>query len=456
MKINRKIRRQFRLQQAIFYLLLITVVALLSKVAIDTDHQFDLTANSRNTLSATSTELLQQLDQPIDIEVFVSPQYEYRSAITELLQRYQQHSKHLNIHYIDPAAAPDKVRQLAIQQQGEMVVSRGDQNQHVFDLSEQSLTNAIVTVSRKKQPWLVFIEGHDERSVFAQGNASLSTWARQLQSQGFKLHAQNLAVNSTLPENTAVLVIASPLRDWLPGEVDIVRDYIDNGGNVLWLADPNQPESLTGLAQSLGIEFSAGTVLDPNAAQLNLTDPRFILVQDYANHPIGAATANVTLLADVVAIQTINLAEDANSWTYLNLINSQPETWLENSSLQPDTLSSQTYDVGSDVPGPLALGYILTKQLDAEKQQRIAIIGDSDFVTNAYIGTLANLELAMATVNWLSGDDQLITIPIKTSIGTQLMLSRTQSMVIGFGFLVVLPLLLLATGLLIWWRRRRR
>lgn len=103
------------------------------------------------------------------------------------------------------------------------------------------------------------------------------------------------------------------------------------------------------------------------------------------------------------------------------------------------------------------MGYILSRQLaGGEKQQRIAVIGDSDFATNAYIGNAANLDLAMALANWLAADDKLIEIPVKTSVGTQLELSRTQTIIIGFGFLLVIPLVLLATGLGIWWRRRRR
>ena len=74
-----------------------------------------------------------------------------------------------------------------------MVISRGEQSQHVLDLSEQSLTNALITVSRQQQQWLVFIEGHGERSLFEQHDFSLSApGPGQLQSQGFKLHSQNL------------------------------------------------------------------------------------------------------------------------------------------------------------------------------------------------------------------------------------------------------------------------
>jgi len=452
MKITRRTQRLFRLQQTFFYILLLAVIILLAKVSIDTNHQFDWTANARHTLSETSVALLKEIDKSIQIQVFISPNDQFRPAAVELLSRYQAHTDMLDIHYIDPAFAPEQVRTLNIQQQGEMVITQAEQQQHVFDLSEQSLTNALISVSRQQEQWLVFIEGHGERSLFEQSNFSLSTWAQQLQSQGFKLHAQNLATTPALPDNTAAVVIASATRDWLAGEVDLIKDYLDQGGNLLWLAEPDQIQSLDALSESLGIEFVEGTAMDPNTAMLGIDDPRFVLISDYANHPVGIATASVSLLVEATALQHVE-SESTADWQYLNLLNSQPDAWVESSTINQENLALQQFDADADLNGPFSLGYVL--QQDAT-EQRVAVIGDGDFVSNAYIGNAANLDLAMALVNWLAHDDKLIKIPVKTSVGTQLSLTKTQSIILGLGFLVVLPLLLLAIGLGIWWRRRRR
>lgn len=456
MKVTQRAQRLFRLQQVIFYLLLIAAVVLLAKLSVDYNRQFDWTANARHTLSDTSLQVLSSLEKPVQVDIFVSPEYQYRDAVTDLIQRYQRHSDKLEVSYIDPNFAPDRVRQMNIQQQGEMVISRGEQSQHVLDLSEQSLTNALITVSRQQQQWLVFVEGHGERSLFEQHDFSLSTWAGQLQSQGFKLHSQNLVKTPELPDNTAALVIASPTEEWLPGEIALIQDYLAHGGNLLWLADPEQTVSLSPLAEQLGIAFVPGTVMDPSSSMLGLDDPRFVLISDYANHPIGVAIKSVTLMADALAIET-SKTEQQTDWQYLKLLRSQPDAWVESSAISQSNLPQQRYDAGEDMPGPLALAQILTRpHPDTDRQQRIAIVGDSDFISNSHIGTVANLELSMALANWLAEDDKLIEIPVKTSIGTQLELDKSQSIIIGFGFLLVIPLILLAFGLGIWWRRRRR
>ncbi|KKM14487.1 hypothetical protein LCGC14_1705650, partial [marine sediment metagenome] len=357
----------------------------------------------------------------------------------------------------DPAFAPEKVRQFNIQQQGEIVIQKDSNSEHVFDLSEQSFTNALISVARKQHDWIIFISGHGERSIDDNSDFGLSTWHKNLQSKGFKIRSQNLIDSPQIPINTKLLVIASPEKPWLAGEINIIKQYLQNGGNILWLNDPSSSAFLRPLAEQLGIEFIPGTVLDPNAKMLGLDDPRFVLITDYANHPVGLAVKSVTLLAEGSAIQQLN-ETSKDEWHYTNLLNSQPDAWVESHRTDESTAKTQTFNEGKDVHGPVSLGMLIerAKPENTDKFQRIAVIGDADFVANSYVGNVANLDLGMALINWLAEDDTFLSIPVKTSIGTQLTLSNTQSLIIGFGFLFVLPGVLLLIGFLLWWRRRRR
>ncbi|HCC82034.1 MAG TPA: mucin 2, partial [Methylophaga sp.] len=76
-------------------------------------------------------------------------------------------------------------------------------------------------------------------------------------------------------------------------------------------------------------------------------------------------------------------------------------------------------------------------------------------VSDLYLGTAANLELAMALANWLVAEDDSIDIPVITTRDNQLVLTEHQSLFIGIGFLLGLPLSLLLIGISIWWIRRR-
>ena len=452
MNINSKTKRQLKVQNAIFYILLIVAIILLAQLSLKTNISSDWTENSRNSLSDTSIELLSQLENGITVQAFISVNNEYRQALESLLSRYKKQNPALTIDYVNPDFSPDLVRQLNIQQQGEIVVSRGSQQVHVFDLSEQSLTNALISVSRNKEQWLVFIEGHGERSPFGQENYNLSTWSEQLKQKGFKFQALNLVEHSQIPKNTATIIIASPEKPWLEGEINIIQNYIAAGGNVLWLADPHTHQYLSALAEQLDLEFIPGTVIDPNGQLLGIEDPTFSLINDYANHPIGKATSGVTLFPKAVAIEP---SSTDSTWQTISLLNSQDNAWskVDLSSKASDT----EFEQGIDTHGPLSLAYLLNRDnIDAETKQRIAVFGDSDFLSNSFIGNASNLELGLAVINWLAQDDELIAIPVKTTADNSLDLSRTQSIIIGLGFLIVVPIILFTIAFFVWRIRRRR
>ncbi len=452
MNINSKTQHQLKLQNIIFYILVIVVIVLVAQFSLKTNKHMDWTANNRNSLSNATKQFLSELDKPIIIQAFVSTDNEFKPALATLLNRYLEHNNQLIIDFIDPDFSPDLVRKFKIQQQGEMIVSYNGREQHVFDLSEQSLTNALIAVSRQKQQWLVFTEGHGERTPLNQANFNLSTWGETLKKKGFSLQSLNLIKHSAIPDNTAAIVIASPETPWLEGEMTLIKDYISNGGNLLWLADPNNHHHLSSLAEQLGINFIPGTVIDPNTDLLGISDPRIVLVTDYANHSISQATTSATLFPQATAIEQTT----DNNWQYLPLLTTAENTWSDS---QTSSEMPTEFDNGVDTMGPLNLAYLMTRASQSdehEKEQRIAVIGDSDFLSNSFIGNASNLELGLALANWLVQDDNLISIPIKTTIDNQLDLSQRQSLVIGLGFLAGLPVFLLSIGLVIWWQRRKR
>jgi gliding motility-associatede transport system auxiliary component len=102
------------------------------------------------------------------------------------------------------------------------------------------------------------------------------------------------------------------------------------------------------------------------------------------------------------------------------------------------------------------VAYALTRAANEKTQQRIVVVGDGDFLSNAYIGNVGNLDMGLRMVNWLIHDDRFIDIPAKTASDKSLQLTETSVAVIGFGFLLAIPLSLMGTGFLIWRRRKRR
>ncbi len=126
------------------------------------------------------------------------------------------------------------------------------------------------------------------------------------------------------------------------------------------------------------------------------------------------------------------------------------EGWLETGPID----SNVAFDRNKDVRGPIVVAAALERAV-GERKQRVVVTGSGHFLANQYIGTLGNLDLGVNMLNWLAGDDALITVQPRTRSDLTLELTRSGLALVGFGFLLVLPLALLICGGVIWWRRRK-
>ena len=246
-------------------------------------------------------------------------------------------------------------------------------------------------------------------------------------------------------------MIASPTAGYLPGEVSKIRDYLAAGGNLLWLADPGEHDGLDELRKYLGLEFPAGTIIDIAGRVIGINDPTITLAtrQLYTSQPAVDHFDLTTLFPMALPIY----AKTAAPWKMTPVITTATHTWLERGKLKGEV----SYDKDQDQMGPFNLAVSLERDLHqggTDRQQRIIVIGDGDFVSNTYINDSGNLELGLRLIDWLAQDDDYVDIPARTAEDANLELSQVSSIIIGFGLLAVLPLFLLVMGGFIWWRRR--
>jgi ABC-type uncharacterized transport system involved in gliding motility auxiliary subunit len=482
MEVTRKTRRQARLEQLLFVALFLSAIGLLAWLGTRYHYQADWTAGARNTLSEASQTLLKKLSGPVNITAFARENEPLRRHIAEVIGRYRRYKDDIVLKFVNPDTQPDEVRRLGITVDGELVVDYQGRQEKVQDVTEQSLTNGLQRIARRGERWLAVLQGHGERSVSGNAPRDLTVLDRELKSKGFHVQALNLVNDPKIPDNTTALVIASPDVDLLPGEVKLIQQYIDNGGSLLWLQDPGSLHGLQPVAEKLGIQFMHGIVVDPVAVQL--FGAAFALVGEYGSSPITRGLNALTLFPEAAAMEL----KPPQGWDGSAFLETAARSWLETGPLSGEI----AFDAGKDVAGPLTIGISLQRDVEprapgkqsekdkagsagsppaapkkgdadrmgatgnTQRKQRIVVMGDGDFLADAYIGNGANLALALNLFNWLSQDDRLIAVPPKTAPDLSLTLSRLQIMTIGAGFLLVLPLLLAGNGLLLWLRRRRR
>ena len=444
MQVSKKTHLQLRIQNLIFTILFLVFIGMLAWLGNRYSFTTDWTENNRNTLSDTSIELLKKINGPISITSFVSP----NEQIEKFVHRYQRYKEDITLNFIDPDIEPQLARENGVRVKGELVLRYGERRENLQTLTEQAMTNALQRIARSADRYIVFLEGHGERSPRGRANHDLSDWATQLQSRGLNTQTINLGVNQAIPTNASALVIAGPQVNLLPGEISLIGDYLAEGGNLLWLADPGELHGLGVLAEQLGIEFHPGMVVDPTTQRLGLDDPRITIIAEYGTQAVTNNFSNLTLFPQATAIELV----EGSEWQAEAFLITAPDSWSETGPLQGEL----ELNAGEDIPGPLNIGVILTRNLSADspQEQRVIVVGDGDFLSNTYLGNAGNQDLGLNLANWLSRDDAFIDIPVKTTTDLSLELSPSTAGVIGLIF-ILLPLILLGTGFVIWQRRRR-
>ncbi len=453
MAIFSKPRLKLRLANISFVVLFLVAVGLLMWLSEAYHMQFDWTKNARNSLSPGSVALVKKLDKPLKITAFASERGGARKGINALISRYQKYKPDLKLEFVDPDSEPTRVRDAGIQFDGELVIEYGTNKENISQLREENITNALARLARISERWVVFLTGHGERSPDHQANFDLSTWAGELQKRGLKTRSLSLKETGQIPQNTSVLVIAGQRSNLLPGEVKQIENYLAKGGNLLWFADPGPLHGLEPIAEMLGIEFQPGIIVDPESQAFTRSKPTFLVIAKYGPHPVVRDLNLITLFPNAVGLK-INPSSHAGgpeSWRSDVVLDTNPNAWSETGPLTGNI----KFDKGQDVRGPLNLGVTLTREYE-KRQQRVAVFGGGDFLSNAFLGNGGNLDLGMNIINWTANEDAQISVPPRTAPDLNLNLSPNAQIAITLGFLLLLPLFLVGNGVFIWWRRRRR
>ncbi len=462
-------RWQLRLVNASFVVLLLVAIGLLHWISREYHLRVDLTRAASHSLSPASIAVVERLKGPVRVTAYASERDDLRRAIREYVGRYQKYKKDLGLEFVDPDANPQQAREAGIQSDGEIIIEHNGASERIAPqrINEENLTNAFTRLGHREERWVVFLSGHGERSAERAANFDLSTWAQEMRKRGFRTRTLSLGDHPQLPQNTAVLVIAGPRARLLPGEMKEIDRYLTSGGNLLWLHDPGPLHGLERLAERLGLEFAPGVIVDPRSAQITRRTTAVIIAR-YGQHPAVQNFGEQSVFIDAAAI-VLPENEDGNRkgrpfadrWQRQVLIDTRAEAWSETGALH----GKIAFDKGKDTLGPLNLAVALTRDIpstgestarNSRRQQRVIVLGDGDFLANQYLANAGNLELGLSLLNWLSRDDAYVNIPLRTASDRVLAISRNAWLVLFAVFLVLLPVIFIAGGVLVWLRRRRR
>jgi len=452
-EVTRRLRLRLLIQNGLFLALLVALIMLLAYLAREYRKEWDVTRVGRNTLSASTVQALGQLEGPLKITAYAvtldTTGANIHKRIGERLRVYQRAKPDIALTFVDPREQPKQAEAAGMRTPNELVIEYRKRTEHlaVEDFNEQQFVNLLMRLARGADSMLLWLDGHGERKLNGAANHDLGDFGRQLQQKGFRLNGLNLAVAQEVPANAAALIIASPQAELLPAEVEKVRHYLEGGGNLLWLIDPEPLRGLQPVAEILGLVLTPGTVVD-FVVQPRSGPPVFAIgaAGNYGRHPITNGFRLNTLFPHA---RQIGAAEN-DEWRATPLIDVAPRGWVEAGKLEGNV----TFDKARDIPGPVPVAQAFERTV-GERQQRVVVVGSGQFLSNAFLGNGGNLDFGVNIINWLTGADHMITIEPRPAADSSLDIDQVTLYLIAFTFLMVLPLAFAITGAIIWWRRRK-
>ncbi len=444
---------QQRFRKWIELIILLSLIGCCAWLTQKYHYVFDWTRDSRNTLTETSRSVLQQVNDELLMTVLARNAASDRHAIQRQVEKYLKFKPDIDFKFLDSDKQIEIAKELHLYNANQIRIDYQSRFEIIDVISEAEITNALQRLTRQEKPWVAFLSGHGERNPFADDNQGYSTLKQTLETSGVEVQDLNLLQTTVIPDNISVLVIAAPQAALLQGEEKLILDYVDSGGNLLWLFDPvgeNQP--LASLASKLGLSWIHGTIIDANQelrSILGIKHPAVVPVVEYQQHAITQNINNQTLFPFATGI-AIDIQDN---WQANPLFYSLPRAWSETNALSGDNV---VFDSASgDTEGPLLMAASLHRTLNKQNEQRVVIVGDSDFAANAYIGHGENLTLIVSVLQWLAHDDQRISLLPYQPPDVSIEFSSISIATLAATYLLIVPLAVLCIGIFIGIRRRR-
>ena len=445
-------------------ILLILVLAVAVTLLSDRHYfRWDVTASGEHTLSDKTLQALKTIQEPVKAIAFVKEPSEEASNVKKLLASYEYHLKGLSFEMVDPDRNPALTRQYDIKALNTVILEGFGQSQTVKTPDEESLTNALVRLSKGRTEKVYWVMGHGERPFKSTAQESLASIHQNLSNQNYEFEELTLA-QKDIPSDAALVVVAAPEKNFFPEEVASLKRFLNKGGSLLIFLEPYQDGGLKEFLREYGVVMSSDMVVDKMSRVMG-GDFLLPMIVTYGNHEI---TKNFRLLSFFSLARSVEVDKGVKKkgLTLTNLALTSQESWSETDR---DALNQGKARLDpEDRQGPLSLAVIVEldpKEAKGEEgkeedkitgEGKLAVFGDADFASNKFVSLAGNSELMINTMNYLVGRKDLITIPEKERPADHLMLTRNQGLMLFWIPVVGIPLLVIVLGVAVWRKRRSR
>jgi gliding motility-associatede transport system auxiliary component len=464
---------QYTAYASVYILVVLAVLVAANFLANRYDKSYDSTANKQFSLSDQTIKVVKGLKTDVQFTYF-GAQTDFRGA-RDTLDRYASLSPKLHVTYIDPERKPQVAKAAGFRSDSTVIVESGARHESAKSLSEEEITGALIRSLKSDERTVCVLSAAGEHSIDDTDSGGYSLFKQILERDNYKVRTETLrpaapaeskslalgqapaAASSEVPKSCTVMVIAGPKNDYPAPIVNAFKTYVEAGGRALFLLDtplrlgdsepPSDNADLLKLLADWGVTANKDLALDLSGlGQLFRLGPEVPFIMGYESHPITEP------LSRVPTAYPLSRSLDTQSVSKSTLSKLVATT---EASVATTTISARgAVDPTKGKKGPLTLAVAGT--LTGSPQGRFVVLGTSHAAQNSIAGSrsLGNRDLMVNIVNWLSSDEDLISIRPKSPEDRPLNMTTGRLTATFWLSVVAFPLAVIVFGLFTWWRRR--
>lgn len=482
--------RRFRAANRTIQILLgVSLIIALNFLASNYFRRIDLTQSGNYTLAPETKAYVRELKEPVKIIVTipnnpdVPESVQIHRHLQKLLREYealgtQDGEKLIEVEFVDIYRQRNRAQELAnlykLTQENIILVARGQRTREIRQADiyevenkkitgfrgEKAITSAIIDVASEDADKVYFVVGHGEMRLDdvdpLRGLSQLESFLRE---RNYLLATLDLTVDSTVPEDADLVVLPSPQASLLPEEVEKLRRYMtERNGRMIILLDPGRRHGLEDLFYDWGVLADDMTVVDTGSDFRSQTGD--LIIRRFAEHPITDLLVEyqiTALFGQPRPVRTDPASMNNERIKVSQIVGTSDASWAERDYRTQDPI---IFDEGRDLKGPISIATISTRNAGSElgisiPGGRLAVFGNSDFISNNLLRAFGNRTLFFNTLNWSLSKNNLLNIATRPLESYQIVMSEKDLRHILLYF-SIMPASLAIFGTFIFIIRRRQ
>lgn len=444
-------------------------LVLANRASSEHDRIYDPATARADDPSEETIEAIASARAPLQVTAFLTPAERSTDVVTRYLTNLSQRSDgNLEFKVVDFEEAREDARRTLVSGNGSLALELEGRTARLelgdgprdWDIAVKQLDarfNASLLDVIVPPRIAYYTAGHRERSLSTEDPDDYSRLLEALGEHDLKVRSVSTSEGliAGVPEDADLLIIADPQDSFHDVEVEVIQDYVDGGGSLMLILDPDSDahKSFKPLLKHLGVSFIPRpmTHLTKHVRDRGTNADRQLLVTDlYRLHPITREPMTRDTKPSTYFDRTGGfLIEKEAADRASMLVRSFPGTW-------GDADDDLDFDSRNEVRG----SYRLAVAIDGETERdgRVVLFADGDALANRLFETGGgNRALGIRSVRWATRTLNLVdTSELRAPEDMPVKLAQADDRMWFFVSVILLPTCILLAGLGRHAIRRRR